>query len=145
MAEDLKTRIRADLDSARRERDRFRTTLLTTVLSDIRNREIDQKRDAGDADVVDVLATAIKRRQEAAEQMRAGNRVELADKEEREATLLSSYLPPALTEADVRALVREAVAAGATNVGAVTGQLMPRIKGRFDGREANRIVREELG
>lgn len=145
MTEELKVRIREDLNAARRARDRLRTTALTTVLSEIRNREIDRKQEASDADVVEVVSSAIKRRQEAAEQMRAGNRVELAEKEEWEAELLSSYLPPALSEAEVRQMVRGAVESGATNLGAVMGQVMPRIKGRFDGREANRIAREELG
>jgi uncharacterized protein YqeY len=49
-----------------------------------------------------------------------------------------------MSEAEVRALAREAIAAGATQMGAVMGKLMPRIKGRFDGKEANRIVTEEL-
>ena len=77
--------------------------------------------------------------------MRAAGRAELAEKEEREAELLDAYTPAAMTEDEVRAIVREAVAGGADTMGAVMGAIMPRIKGRFDGREANRIVREELG
>jgi uncharacterized protein YqeY len=145
MAAELKERIRADLNAARRERDRLRTELLTTTLSDIRNREIELGHELSDEETIEVLSRAIKRRQEAAEQMRAGKREELAEKEEREAALLSAYLPPPLDEAEVRALVREAIAGGAKSIGEVMGLIMPRIKGRFDGREANRIVREELG
>lgn len=140
----LKDRIREDLNAARRERDRARTTLLTTILSDVRNQEIELGREAGDAEVLDVVGRGIKRRREAAEQMRAGARIELAETEEREAELLSGYLPPPLTEADVRALVQSAIAGGATDVGGVMKQIAPQIKGRFDGREANRIVRESL-
>jgi uncharacterized protein YqeY len=145
MAAELKERIRADLNAARRERDRLRTELLTTTLADIRNREIELGHELSDEETIEVLSRAIKRRQEAAEQMRAGKRDELAEKEEREAALLSAYLPPPLDEAEVRALVREAIAGGAKTIGEVMGRIMPRIKGRFDGREANRIVREELG
>jgi uncharacterized protein len=145
MATNLKERIREDLNRARRERDRLRTSLLTMTLSEVRNREIELGREAEDADVVEVVARAIKRRREAAEQMRAGGRTELAEKEEREAELLSEYQPPALSEAEVRDLVRKAIAEGADNVGAVMGRVMPALKGRFDGREANRIAREELG
>ena len=145
MAEALKERIRADLNAARRERDRLRTLVLTTTLSDIRNREIELGHELSDAETVEVLSRGIKRRQEAAEQMRAGKRDELAEKEEREAAMLSAYLPPPLEEAEVRELVREAIGGGAKSIGEVMGRIMPRIKGRFDGREANRIVREELG
>lgn len=141
----LKEQMRDDLNVARRERDKLRTTLLTMTMSEVKNKEIELKHELSDAEVVDVVQKAIKRRKEAADQMRAGNRVELAEKEEAEAGILSAYLPPQLGEAEVRALVREAIASGATTMGAVMGRIAPAIKGVFDGREANRIVKEELG
>jgi uncharacterized protein len=141
----LKERIRADLNVARRERDKLRTTVLTTFLSDIRNREIELGREATDDDVETLATTAIKRRREAAEQMRAGGREELAAKEDDEARLLQIYLPPALDEGEVRVMVREAIAAGAKDLGGVMKAVSPRTRGRFEGRELNRIAREELG
>jgi uncharacterized protein YqeY len=145
MSGSLKERIRADMTIARKERDRFRTTLLASTLSEIRNREIEMGREAEDADVIAVIGRAIKQRRESSTQMRDGGRAELADKEDREAGVLGDYLPPQLGEDEVRALVREAVAGGADNIGTVMSAIMPRIKGSFDGREANRIAREELG
>ncbi len=144
MSTELKKRLQDDLVRARKSRDRFGTLLLSTVLSEIRNREIEIGADAGDEEVRSVLAKAVKKRREAAEQMQAGARPELAEKEDREASALAEYLPPPLTEADVRALVLEAVAGGATGMGPVMGRVMPQITGRFDGKEANRIVREAL-
>ncbi len=144
MADALKDRIRADLNDARRSKDKLRTTVLTTVLSDIRNKEIEIGRDAADEDVIGVLTKALKQRAEAAEQMRAAGREELAAKEEAEAEILDAYTPESMSEDEVRDLVREIVGSGADNMGAVMGALMPKIKGRFDGREANRIVREAL-
>lgn len=140
----LKDRIRLDLNDARRERDKLRTTVLTTLLSEIRNREIEVGHELSDAEVVTTASAAIKRRREAAEQMRAGGREELAAKEEQEAAILQGYLPPQLGEEEVRAMVREAVAGGAKDLGAVMKAVMPRVKGQFDGKELNRIVREEL-
>lgn len=145
MAEKLSERIRADLNAARRDRDRLRTMVLTTLLSDVRNKEIETGRELSDEEVVQVVSTSVKRRREAAEQMRGGGRTDLAEKEEHEAEILSTYLPPQLSEEEVRNMVREAIADGADNIGAVMGRIAPRIKGRFEGREANRIVREELG
>ena len=136
--------LRADLTVARKERDKLRTTTLTTFLSEVKNKEIDQGRPAADEDVRGLLVTAIKRRKEASEQMRAGGRAELADKEEQEAVLLQAYLPPALGEDEVRALIRDAIAGGASDVGGVMKAVMPRTKGRFDGKELNRLVRESL-
>jgi uncharacterized protein len=144
MSEALKDRVREDLNNARRERDKLRTTVLTTFLAEIRNREIDLGRELNDEEVQSAATSAIKRRREAAEQMRAGGRAELADKEDQEAVLLQSYLPAQLSEAEVVAIVRDAIAAGATDLGGVMKQVMPRAKGRFDGKELNRIVREAL-
>lgn len=145
MPDSLKDRIRADLVAARKARDRFRTLLLTTTLSEIRNKEIELGREAADADVAAIVARAMKQRREAAEQMRGGGRVDLAENEEREAEVLATYMPPQLSEDEVRQMVRDAIAAGADSIGALMGAIMPRIKGNFDGREANRIAREELG
>ncbi len=141
----LKDQIRADLNSARKERDKLRTTVLTTFLSEVRNREIEVGREIGDEEVQALITTALKRRREAAEQMRAGGREELAAKEEREGTILQAYLPPQLEEEEVRAMIREAIAAGARDVGAVMKAVVPRTRGRFDGKEVNRLAREELG
>jgi uncharacterized protein len=140
----LKEQVRSDLNAARRERDKLRTTVLTTFLAEIRNREIELGREASDEEVRSLVTTAVKRRREAAEQMRAGAREELAAKEDQEAVLLQGYLPPQLGEEEVRSMVREAVEGGAADLGAVMKAVMPRVKGRFEGRELNRIVREEL-
>jgi uncharacterized protein YqeY len=136
--------LRADLTTARKDRDKLRTTTLTTFLSEIKNKEIDQGGPVSDEDVRGLLVTAIKRRREAAEQMRAGSRVELAEKEEQEGAMLQAYLPPALGEDEVRAMIRDAVSAGASDVGGVMKAVMPRTRGRFDGKELNRLVREAL-
>jgi uncharacterized protein YqeY len=140
----LVEQLRADLTTARKDRDKLRTTTLSTFLSEIKNREIDQGRPVSDEDVRGLLVTAIKRRREAAEHMRAGSREELAEKEEQEGVLLQAYLPPALGEDDVRGFIAEAIAGGASDVGGVMKAVMPRAKGRFDGKELNRLVREAL-
>lgn len=140
----LKDTIREDLNTARRDRDKLRTTLLTMLLAEIRNKEIDVGHELDDGEVHAVATTAIKRRREAAEQMRGGGREELAAKEEQEAALLQAYLPPQLGEDEVRAMVRDAIAGGAKDIGGVMKAVSPRTKGQFDGRELNRIAREEL-
>jgi len=145
MSESLKATIRNDLNNARRDRDRLKTTVYSTFLSEIRNREIEVGKEVTDDDVRALLTTAIKRRREAVEQMRAGGREELAAKEEQEAELLKAYLPPELGEAEVRTIVRAAIAAGAADLGGVMKAVIPKVRGQFDGKELNRIAREELG
>ena len=145
MASQLKSRLQADLNQARKQRDKDRILVLSTILADVRYREIDDGSEATDDVVVQVLGRAIKQRKDAAEQMRAGGRAELAANEDAQAQVLSAYLPEGMSEEEVRALVREAIASGVKEMGPLMGSLMPKIRGRFDGKEANRIVREELG
>jgi len=145
LATDLKSRIQADLNEARKQRDKVRTLVLSTVLSELKNREIDSRVALDDDGALQVISKAIKQRQDASEQMRDAGRPELADREDGQVEILKAYLPQQLSEEEVRAAVREIVSGGASQMGAVMGQLMPRIRGRFDGKEANRIVREELG
>ncbi len=144
-AVDLKSRIRSDLVTARKQRDKARVLVLTTLLSDIRNQEIESGGALDDEGVVRVLTRGIKQRADAAEQMRRGGREDVASIEEAQAELLRGYLPEAMSEEEVRSLVRRAMEAGVTQMGPLMAHIMPTIRGRFDGKEANRIVREELG
>ena len=145
MPSPLKARLQSDLNAARKERDKFRTLVLSTILADIKYREIEEIREGDDDLVVQVISKGIKQRKDAAEQMRGGGREDLAANEEAQLAVLAAYLPDSLSEAEVRAMVREAMASGAKQVGPLMGILMPKIRGRFDGKEANRIAREELG
>lgn len=140
----LMNTLRADLAAARRSRDKARTLVLSTTLADLRNREIELGTTLDDDGVQAVIARAIKQRRDAAVQMNAGGRPELAEKELAQAAVLAKYLPPELTSAQVRAMVAEIMAEGGGHMGAVMSRLMPRIRGRFDGKAASAIVREEL-
>lgn len=140
----LAARITAALNRARKDRDRLRVTVLGSTLSELRNRRIELGHDLDHDDEIAVISKAVKQRREAADQMREGGREELARREELESGILREFLPPALDEDEVRRMVRELIESGITDQGPLMGQLMPQLKGRFEGREANRIVREEL-
>lgn len=141
---DLKSTLQDDMKTARKKRDKFRILVLSTLLSDIRNKEIEIQDEIDDEGVLQVLSRAIKQRKDASEQMRDAGRGELADKEDAQSEVLAEYLPEGMSEDEVRAVVRDIIASGVTDMGPLMGQVMPRIRGRFDGKEANRIVREEL-
>jgi len=132
------------MNDARKRRDTARTILLSTILADLKNRELELAHPASDAEAVEVLRRGIKRRDEAAELYDAGKRPELAAKERAEAKMLQEFLPPAVDPEEIRAAVRAAIAAGATDLGAVMGRVMPAFKGRAEGKVINQIVREEL-
>ncbi|HIF57241.1 MAG: GatB/YqeY domain-containing protein [bacterium] len=145
MSHELKNRLRSDLISARKDRDKLRTLVLSTILADVHNREIELGAELSDDQTVKVLSRGIKQRKDAASQMRAAGRDELASVEEAQLTVLSEYLPEGMSEDEVRALVRAAIEDGVDQMGMLMGRVMPQIGGRYDGKEANRIVREELG
>ncbi len=145
MSSGLKNRVQTDLNEARKQRDKERTLVLSTLLSEMKNREIEIGGAFDDDAAIQVITKAIKQRRDAAEQMRAGGREELAAHEDAQAEVLKAYLPEGLTEEEVRAMVRAIMAGGVSAMGGVMGQLMPHIRGRFDGKEANRIVKEMLG
>ena len=140
----LLVRLRDDLTAARKAQDKSATLLLGTVLADVKNRELELRRDLTDDDLQDVLRKAIKRRREAADTYAAAGRSELADHERAEIAALERYLPAAATDDEVRAAVRAAIADGATSIGAVMGRVMPQFRSRAEGARISSIAREEL-
>jgi uncharacterized protein YqeY len=141
---ELLTRLRDDLTAARKAQDKAATTLLGTLLADVKNRELELRQAATDDDVRDVLRKAIKRRREAHDMYAAAGRTDLAEHERAEIAALERYLPPAVDDEELRAAVRAAIAGGAGTVGAVMGRVMPQFKSRADGSRINAIAREEL-
>ena len=141
----LAARLQADLNAARKAQDRPLTLVLGTVLSDVKNRRIELRREPSDEEIVEVLRRGIKRRRESVEMFEKGGRQELADKERQELAVMERYLPPSVDPEELRAAVRAAIAGGASNIGAVMGKVMPQFKGRVDGSAINALAREELG
>jgi len=140
----LAEQLRAALNAARKDRDQHRTLLYSTILSDIGNRDIELGHTLEDPEVVEVLRRGIKRRRESVDAFRAGGRGDAADKEQFEITELEKYLPPAVSEEEIRAAVRAAIAAGARDLGGLMKTVMPQFKGRAEGKDVNRVAREEL-
>jgi uncharacterized protein YqeY len=141
---ELIARLQNDLNAARKAQDKARTLLLGTILADVKNRKIELMRDLTDDDVREVLRRGIKRRRESIEMYEKGGRRDLADRERAEIAALETYLPANVSDDELRDAVQRAIAAGAKNIGAVMGKLMPQYKGRADGATLNRIAREEL-
>ena len=136
--------LRAAMNAARKAQDKDRTLVLGTIIANLKNREIELRRPATDEEVVEVLRKGIKIRREAVEQYQAGGRADLAEVEQKQIAVLEEFLPPAVDPEEIRAAVREVIAGGAKDLGKVMGQIVPRYKGRADGKLINQIVREEL-
>ena len=140
----LLERLQADQATARRSKDSHRVTTLGMLISELRNREIELRRDLTDEDAIDVVRKGIKRRNEAVAMYEKGARADLAAKEAAEALVLGEYLPPAVDPEELKAAVRAAIDEGAANIGAVMARVMPQFKGRVDGSAINAIARDEL-
>ena len=142
---ELFTRLQSELTASRKSQNKPATLALGTMLADVKNREIEVKRDLTDDDVVDVIRKGIKKRRESVELYEKGGRNELAEKERAEIALFERYLPAQADTTEIRNAVKAAIAAGANNVGAVMGKVMPQFKGKAEGSVINAIAREELG
>jgi uncharacterized protein YqeY len=140
----LLSRLQQDLNAARKAGDKAGVIVLGTAISDVKNREIELKRDATDDDVIDVIRRSIKKRREAIEMYLSAKREDLVAKERAEATVLERYLPAQVDDAEIRTAVRAAIEGGASNIGAVMGRVVPQFKGRAEGSTINAIAREEL-
>jgi uncharacterized protein YqeY len=140
----LFSRMQDELNASRKAQDKTRTLLLSTIISDVKNKRIELMRDLTDDDVVDVVRKGIKRRRESIDMYDKGNRPELADKERAEAAALEKFLPAGVSDDELRAAVRTAIAGGATTIGAVMGKVLPQFKGRAEGGTINAIAKAEL-
>ncbi|HCG99633.1 MAG: glutamyl-tRNA amidotransferase [Candidatus Aquicultor primus] len=147
----LKDRLNEDMKSAMRQAsaDPEQKLVLSTIrllMSELKNAEIVKKESLVDDEVIEVVQRQIKRRNEAVEQFRKGNREELAVKEEKEAAVLAGYLPEQLSDEELTRLIKEAIeATGATapkDMGRVMGKLMPQVKGKADGKRVNQLTLE---
>jgi len=144
----IKAQLREDLKDAMRAQDAQRRSALRMVLTAIQLAEAESPHDLTDDEIVGLVQKEVKRREEAVEMMRQAGRDELVAAEELELKILRGYLPPQLSEDEVRELAQAVIAeVGATStrdLGRVMGALMPRVQGQVDGRVVNQVVRDLL-
>ena len=144
----LQDRVQSDIAVAMRGGDGLRRDVLRMVASAAYNVEKKQGKPLTDDEYLAVLSREVKTRRESVEAFRAGGREDLASKEEAEIAILGEYLPQALSEDEIAALVREGIAAtgasSARDMGKVMGWLSPRTRGRADGKHVSELVVQAL-
>jgi len=140
----LPEKIRADLKKSIVAREGSRVTILRLLLSEIKNAEISCRGILSDEKVIGVISTEVKRHRESIEAYKKGNRNDLVDLEEQELTLLLSYLPEQMGSEEITSLAQKTIAIvgakGMNDRGKVMAQLMPKLKGRTNGKEVSDIV-----
>ena len=144
----LIARLEAELREAMRERDVARRDALRLILSSLRAAEKELQRPLSDEEELQVLQRERKRRLEAAEAFRAGERAAQAEAEEAELRILQEFMPEPISEEELEQIVDDAIAeCGATSIrdlGRVMADVMPQIAGRADGSAVSQLVREKL-
>jgi uncharacterized protein YqeY len=144
----LREKLDEDLKAAMRAKDSLRMNTVRGLKSAIKYREIELMKPLDDAGILGVVATEIKRRRDSVEQYKAGNRVDLADKEEAELRILQEFLPQQLSQAELEAKVDQVIgqvgAKGPKDMGAVMKALLPDVQGRADGKVVSELVKQRL-
>lgn len=142
------TKLENDIKSAMKAREAEKLSTLRLLLGSVKNRRIELGEELNGDHFLIIVQKAIKQRRDAAEQFRKGDRLELAEKEEREIITLDSYLPAQADEAEIRAAIAELIASGNLAGPQAMGPIMKAMKERFggsaDGQTLSRIARELL-
>lgn len=141
-------RIGNEVKQALKAQDKERLSTLRLLLNAIKNERIRTGEEVDDQTFLSLVRKGIKQRRESSEQYRQGDRPELAEKEEREAEILRTYLPPELSDQEIQTAIREFVAAeglaGPQAIGQVMQEMIKRFAGSADGATINRLARDIL-
>jgi uncharacterized protein YqeY len=144
----LKAKITEDMKDAMRAKDAPRLSTIRMLLAAVKQREVDERREQSDADVLVVIDKMIKQRRDSIAQFEAGHRADLAAVEKAELEVLAGYMPRPLSEAEIDALIAEAMATtgatGAAGMGKVMAELKPRLAGRADLAAVSAKVKARL-
>ena len=144
----LRETLDSDLKDAMRNKEALRRTVLRTMLSEIRNAEINSQTTLDDEGIISVLTKQVQQRKDSVEAYNAANRQDLVDKETEEINIISVYLPdqrpPEEIEGIIKAAILETGASSLSDMGKVMGFVMPQVRGRADGKIVNTIVTEIL-
>lgn len=144
----LSEQLNEAMKTAMKARDSLRLNAIRLIRTAIKNREIDERRELDDQEVIGVLSTLVKQRKESAQVYREGGRPELAEKEEQELAIIQEFLPAQLGEAELRAVIEAAVsetgAESMKDMGKVMKVVTGKTLGRADGRLVSELVKARL-
>ncbi len=145
---DLKRSITDDIKAAMKSGDTVKKDTLRMLIAAVNNAEKAKQSALGNADVLGIIAKEVKKHQESIDAFKQGNRQDLVDKEEAEMAILQAYLPEQMSRDDIVKAAKEVITAvgaqGPGDKGKVMKELMPKLKGKADGKEINDVVTELL-
>ncbi|RXZ77167.1 GatB/YqeY domain-containing protein [Paenibacillaceae bacterium] len=144
----LSEQLNDDMKEAMKSRDKFKLSTIRMVRAAIKNQEIDLKRTLDDNEVLDILSREIKQRKDSLQEFIKAGREDLATSLAAEIDIISVYLPEQLSEEEIKVIVQQTIqetgASSKAEIGKVMSALMPKVKGRADGKLVNRFVQQFL-
>ena len=141
-------RIAEDSKQAQKKGDQLRLSTLRMLKSELKYKEIEKGKPLSEEEEIQVLSSSVKKRKDSIAQFKQGNRLDLVVKEETELSIIQAYMPEQLTEEELNRVVNDTLAEvsaqGKSDLGKVMKSLMPKVKGRADGKIVNQIVTSKL-
>jgi uncharacterized protein len=145
---DLRARLDADMKQAMKDKDKIRLSTIRMVRTAIKNAEIDQQKTLSEDEVLAILNRELKQRRDSLQAFESAGRVDLVEAVKQEIDVLMDYLPKQLSEDELSELIRQAIqetgASSKADMGKVMSVLMPKVKGRADGKLVNQLVQKHL-
>ncbi|MEW9122999.1 MAG: GatB/YqeY domain-containing protein [Thermotaleaceae bacterium] len=144
----LKEKLMEDLKTAMKEKEQLKKSVITMVRASIKQYEVDHRAEVDDEGIVDIMTKQVKQKKDAIEEFTKGGREDLVNEAKAEIDVLMTYLPEQLTEEEISEIVvqvlKETGASTAKDMGKVMAALMPKVKGRADGKLVNQVVKKHL-
>lgn len=144
----LSERLNDDMKAAMRNKDKFRLSVIRMVRSSVKNMEIDQRKTLTDNEILDILNRELKQRKDSLHEFEKAGRDDLVQSLQAEIAIIAEYLPEQLSEEEIAAIVKDTIqetgASSRSDIGKVMAALMPKVKGRADGKLVNQLVQQNL-
>lgn len=144
----LKDILAEDLKESMKSKNKVKKNVVTMVRAAIKQREVDERIELDDADIIDIIAKQVKQKRDSIEEFQKGNRQDLVDLTNEEIKILLDYLPPQLSEDELEKIVKDAInetqAQTKKDLGKLMAVIMPKVKGKADGKQVNQIVAKYL-
>lgn len=144
----LMNRLSEDMKQAMKNKDKFKLSVIRMVLSSIKYAEIEKKSSLTDDQIIDVLTRELKQRRDSLQEFEKANRTDLIEQVKAEIEILKDYLPEQLSEEELKKVIEDTIqeigAKSKSDMGKVMSAIMPKVKGRADGKLINKLVQELL-
>jgi uncharacterized protein YqeY len=144
----LEEKLVDEMKQAMKSNDKLRLSTIRMIRSAIKNKEIEQRKKLDDEGIFKVIQGMVRKNEESIEQFKAGGRMDLVEKEQKEVEIMKSFLPQPLSREEILRIIDQSIeetqASSLKDLGKVMKSVMPRLEGKADGKLINQLVKEKL-